>query len=822
MTKTSGFAAAMLAAVLLAAAAPRVCYAGHFALAFQRQLPAWENSAGLGCIGGHVCRVWVWDENGNALPSIQLKTTWNVLMGATDGDGRAEVPLNLDDYDLVCVDAHGSTSDATRLMTAQRPECWGHYSFEVGFLYKTDASNPGEFDLDLLGTWNERAPATQDNDAPYTKSLAYNSVDHTDYWSDQSYWGNWQSASSYFGQTFVATANRVIAARVQGIIGGNDLLDWKLQIVAFPGLEPVGPVTSVPFRWPFGWEAFWGVNDNPVVPGRTYMLKAWRDGEGMNIYHVTKNVYAGGQYYEGSTAFPQYDLNRHIVCMSYGGAEPQDSHVKACFKLDESSGPTAADGSGNAHHGTLYGSPVWQPANGKIAGALLFDGIDDYVETPGYKGITGPDSRTVAAWVKTNFDIFEDVLSWGAEATGKRWSLITGPLGGASGIYVKDGFILGTTIVTDGNWHHIAAVLENDGSPAVGEVRLYVDGRREAPGSLYPQQIDTAEGDNVRMAAFNDGTNRYFQGLIDDVVIFDLALADEDVARLYHLGGQSFLAPCGRLDLDEELLLDGDIDRNCRVDAVDFTFLGKTWLETGPMLLADIHQDNAVNWLDAALLAHNWTRSVAPPALDEGLAAHFKLDESSGLTAEESIAGNDGALHGSPTWQPAGGHTAGAIDLDGIDDYISTAFTLDPADGPFSAFAWIKAGAPGQAVISQTNGAGTGKSWLAADLSAGKLMTDLRAPGRGSLPLVCDFIVTDGRWHHVGIVWDGSFRYLYVDGAEVNRDATAQAGLLSATGPLYFGAANTLTAGTFFHGLIDDIRIYSRALNSEEAAALAY
>jgi hypothetical protein len=240
------------------------------------------------------------------------------------------------------------------------------------------------------------------------------------------------------------------------------------------------------------------------------------------------------------------------------------------------------------------------------------------------------------------------------------------------------------------------------------------------------------------------------------------------------------------------------------------------------MLPSDIHQDNTVNWFDAALLAENWTRSVAPPTLNEGLAAHFKLDESSGLTAEESIAGNDGALHGSPAWQPTGGHAAGAIDLDGIDNYISTGFTLDPAEGPFSAFAWIKAGAPGQAVISQTNGAGTGKSWLAAGLSAGNLMTDLKAPGRGGFPLFSDFIVTDGRWHHVGFVWDGSFRYLYVDGAEVKRDATTQAGLISATGPLYFGAANTLTAGTFFDGLIDDIRIYNRALNSEEAAALAY
>lgn len=304
--------------ILLIAAVPEISYgAGHFAVAFQRQFPAWENSAGTGCLGGRVCRVWVWDEDGNPVPNIQLKTTWDLLMGATDSDGRVEIPVNMgDDFDLVCVDGAGATSESTRLMTSNRPECWGHYSFEVGFLYKTDVSNPGEFDLDMNGTWNEPTPAVQDDDAPYTKSLAYNGVDSTDYWSDQSYWGNWQNPPSYFGQTFVATGNRVVAARVQGIIGGNDLLDWQLQIVTFPGLVPVGPVTSVPVRFPFGWEAFWGVNDCPVVAGQTYMLKVWRNNGGMNIYHVTQDVYPNGQYYEGTTAYSGFDLNGHICCMN--------------------------------------------------------------------------------------------------------------------------------------------------------------------------------------------------------------------------------------------------------------------------------------------------------------------------------------------------------------------------------------------------------------------------------------------------------------------------------------------------------------------------
>jgi hypothetical protein len=43
----------------------------------------------------------------------------------------------------------------------------------------------------------------------------------------------------------------------------------------------------------------------------------------------------------------------------------------------------------------------------------------------------------------------------------------------------------------------------------------------------------------------------------------------------------------------------------------------------------------------------------------------------------------------------------GALQLDGVDDYVITGFVLNPEDGPFSVFAWVKGGAPDQAVLSQ-------------------------------------------------------------------------------------------------------------------------
>ena len=162
---------------------------------------------------------------------------------------------------------------------------------------------------------------------------------------------------------------------------------------------------------------------------------------------------------------------------------------------------------------------------------------------------------------------------------------------------------------------------------------------------------------------------------------------------------------------------------------------------------------------------------------------------------------------GGPIWQPDGGMVAGALQFDGINDYVSTDSALNPADGKFSVVTWIKGGAPGQVVLSQADAV----SWLRADSTEGNLMTVLKS-GRSSESLLSQTCITDGDWHRVGFVWDGLYRYLCVDGAEVASDTAPLSDLGSAEGGLYFGAGSTLAPDSFFSGLIDDIRIYNRVV----------
>ena len=105
--------------------------------------------------------------------------------------------------------------------------------------------------------------------------------------------------------------------------------------------------------------------------------------------------------------------------------------------------------------------------------------------------------------------------------------------------------------------------------------------------------------------------------------------------------------------------------------------------------------------------------------------------------------------------------------------------------------------------------------WLMADIEQGTLRTNLTLPTnviRGKTyigpPLISVTTITDGNWHRIGFVWDGSHRILYVDDVDVARDTIEN--LESGIAGIYIGAGSHLEKGTFWSGMIDDIRIYNR------------
>ncbi len=247
-----------------------------------------------------------------------------------------------------------------------------------------------------------------------------------------------------------------------------------------------------------------------------------------------------------------------------------------------------------------------------------------------------------------------------------------------------------------------------------------------------------------------------------------------------------------------------DFNGDGQVDGKDLVAMVVQWGGNDPV--CDIGPyawgDGVVDVEDLKVLAEYISKEV----VDGTLIAHWKLDETEGMTAEDSAGDSDGTVMDGATWRPNGGKVDGALEFDGVDDFVLADLPTGLGDGPFSVCAWVKGGAPGEAVISQRDRA----DWLLANPTDGSLMTKLVNGGQPLMHGYSDVVITDGQWHRIVLAWDGANRMLYVDDMQVAADAVAELDITSAS--LIIGCGARTAPDSFWSGLIDDVRIYNRAV----------
>jgi len=259
----------------------------------------------------------------------------------------------------------------------------------------------------------------------------------------------------------------------------------------------------------------------------------------------------------------------------------------AYWAFDDRAGLTVRDSSSNGFHGQMTNMDQTSWTMGKRCGGLNFDGIDDYVAVPGFTGIKSGQSRTCAAWIKTT-QAGGDIISWGTTAPGCKWIVRLNETGGLR-TEVAGGYIYGRKRIDDGQWHHIAVVLENDGTADIAEAVLFVDGQPDMPAAAVYCPVNTADSVPAAIGLYPTVGIRPFKGLIDEVRIYNRALSNTDVRHLYTasvLAGD--IVPDGKVNLAdvqrfaEQWLLAGDAasDTNCDglTDLADFPYLAAEWL----------------------------------------------------------------------------------------------------------------------------------------------------------------------------------------------------------------------------------------------------
>ena len=66
----------------------------------------------------------------------------------------------------------------------------------------------------------------------------------------------------------------------------------------------------------------------------------------------------------------------------------------------------------------------------------------------------------------------------------------------------RGGYIYGGTVINDDQWHHVAVVLENDGTPDISEAKLYVDGNPETIQASLAKAVDTMNTQKVQIGSY--------------------------------------------------------------------------------------------------------------------------------------------------------------------------------------------------------------------------------------------------------------------------------------------------------------------------------
>ncbi|MGB0932685.1 MAG: LamG-like jellyroll fold domain-containing protein [Lishizhenia sp.] len=163
--------------------------------------------------------------------------------------------------------------------------------------------------------------------------------------------------------------------------------------------------------------------------------------------------------------------------------------------------------------------------------ALNFDGLDDYISTNVY-GVSGNAARTIEARIRTTADAQpvnsggtgqKVIVDWGNFVTGGRFTFNL-LWNNAIRLEVGGNGLSGSIPVNDGQWHHVACVVDPNNSNTVA---LYVDGVLDVAGNLTVG-INTGITNQIRIGARIDNTG-YFDGDIDEVRIWNVAKTQTEI-----------------------------------------------------------------------------------------------------------------------------------------------------------------------------------------------------------------------------------------------------------------------------------------------------
>ena len=226
-----------------------------------------------------------------------------------------------------------------------------------------------------------------------------------------------------------------------------------------------------------------------------------------------------------------------LSVMPAGVQAQSDDGLVAEWHFDEGFGSVLKDSSGNGNDGVIYGA-TW--VEGKYGKALSFDGVDDYVEVPDSSSLDISDGITIEVWVKpvSTPSKYYNIISKGDPPLHSKqapWQLTTNNK--LRVFRLKNDNSEGEYDICDlplNVWTMIIVTFDR----SIGKVKVHKNGKFvkewDKINSIYNDDVEVTIGAQTWNAVIYPDSK--FNGIIDEVCIYNRALTEEEIKEHYEQG----------------------------------------------------------------------------------------------------------------------------------------------------------------------------------------------------------------------------------------------------------------------------------------------
>jgi hypothetical protein len=529
----------------------------------------------------------------------------------------------------------------------------------------------------------------------------------------------------------------------------------------------------------------------------------------------------------------------------YSAAVTADTPV-SYWRLGEASGTAAADARG-ANPGTYLGSPALGAgsllATDSTNKAVAFDGSNDAVRVADSNSLDLTNAMTVEAWIKPNLlpasgqfaSVVTKAESYSIQFNGPRLEFTVMQNGIRKRLQAPAG------AVVSGQTYHVVATFNGTTQ------RLYLNGTEVANAALAGAATVTPS--TLDIGSW-DGGSELFNGVIDDVAVYNQPLTAARVGAHYSAGrGSASTAPPAapsnlvagavsdtRVDLswtdasaDETSFV---VERSssssfATVQATSLPANATSWSDTGRSANTTYwYRVKAVNANGSSLYSNSASATTKPVAAGyasavtaDGPVSYWRLGETAGTAAADQRSANPGTYRGSPGLGSASlvasDTSDRAVTFDGADDTVDVpdSNSLDLTTG-LTIEAWIKPSllpAAGQFASVVTKAESYSIQFNGPRLE----LTVMQNGVRQRLQAPAGAVVSGQTYHVVG-TYDGTTQRLYLNGAQVASAPLTGAATVT---PSTLDIGSWDGSGEKFSGVVDEVALYSQALSATRVSS---